>query len=85
MQSSRVIDYPVVEKNSRYDFRLTLTFGVVLRHKLRIPMFVPESSSVFQQFLSWFMSRRPEFTDPKVISQSEGREGKFCGFVTYFL
>ncbi len=26
--------------------------------------------------LSWLMGRRPEFTDPKVVAQGEGREGK---------
>lgn len=25
--------------------------------------------------LSWLMGRRPEFTDPKVVAQGEGREG----------
>lgn len=25
---------------------------------------------------SWFMGRRPEYTDPKVVAQGEGREGK---------
>ncbi|ELT89985.1 hypothetical protein CAPTEDRAFT_173681 [Capitella teleta] len=44
------------------------------RHTLRLPMFVPESSSRFQQLLSWMMSRRPEYTDPKVVAHGEGRE-----------
>lgn len=44
------------------------------RHTRRIALFVPESSSRFQKFLSWFMSRRPEYTDPKVVAQGEGRE-----------
>merc|ERR1711976_180838 len=44
------------------------------RHTLRLPMFVPESSSRFQQLLSWMMSRRPEYTDPRVVAQGEGRE-----------
>lgn len=25
---------------------------------------------------SWLTGRRPEFTDPKVVAQGEGREGK---------
>lgn len=25
---------------------------------------------------SWFTGRRPEFTDPKVVAQGEGREGE---------
>jgi len=44
------------------------------RHTCRLAMFVPESSSRFQKFLSWFMSRRPEYTDPRVVAQGEGRE-----------
>nr|XP_055241933.1 B9 domain-containing protein 1 isoform X2 [Gorilla gorilla gorilla] len=45
------------------------------RHKRTIPMFVPESTSKLQKFTSWFMGRRPEYTDPKVVAQGEGREG----------
>lgn len=26
-------------------------------------------------FFSWFLGRRPEFVDPKVVAQGEGREG----------
>ncbi|XP_075035358.1 B9 domain-containing protein 1 [Mixophyes fleayi] len=50
---------------------LPLTPG---RHKRTIPMFVPESSSRLQKFTSWFTGRRPEFTDPKVVAQGDGRE-----------
>lgn len=32
--------------------------------------------TVFSYVLSWFMGRRPEYTDPKVVAQGEGREGK---------
>uniref|UniRef100_A0A8V5HB00 B9 domain-containing protein 1 n=1 Tax=Melopsittacus undulatus TaxID=13146 RepID=A0A8V5HB00_MELUD len=46
------------------------------RHTRTIPMFVPESTSRLQQFTSWFTGRRPEFTDPRVVAQGEGREGK---------
>ncbi|XP_028669621.1 B9 domain-containing protein 1 isoform X1 [Erpetoichthys calabaricus] len=44
------------------------------RHKRTIPLFVPESTSRLQKFTSWFLGRRPEFTDPKVVAQGEGRE-----------
>ncbi|XP_074137820.1 B9 domain-containing protein 1 isoform X2 [Sminthopsis crassicaudata] len=44
------------------------------RHKRTIPMFVPESTSKLQKLTSWFMGRRPEYTDPKLIAQGEGRE-----------
>ncbi|XP_052772236.1 B9 domain-containing protein 1-like [Mya arenaria] len=55
------------------------------KHKLRLPMFVPESSSLLQKFTSWFLSRRPEYVDPRVIAQGEGREVtrvRTQGFVT---
>ncbi|XP_074176312.1 B9 domain-containing protein 1 isoform X2 [Rhinolophus sinicus] len=55
------------------------------RHKRTIPMFVPESASTLQKFTSWFMGRRPEYTDPKVVAQGEGREVtrvRSQGFVT---
>ncbi|XP_034502715.1 B9 domain-containing protein 1 isoform X3 [Ailuropoda melanoleuca] len=53
------------------------------RHKRTIPMFVPESTSKLQKFTSWFMGRRPEYTDPKVVAQGEGREGETAGVETF--
>ncbi|KAK2166866.1 hypothetical protein LSH36_34g05020 [Paralvinella palmiformis] len=44
------------------------------RHVQKLAMFVPESSSRFQKFLSWFVSRRPEYTDPTRVASGEGRE-----------
>ncbi|NP_001291047.1 B9 domain-containing protein 1 [Esox lucius] len=44
------------------------------QHTRTIPMFVPESTSRLQKFTSWLLGRRPEFTDPKVVAQGEGRE-----------
>jgi len=38
-------------------------------------MFVPESTSKFQKFISWIIGRRPEYVDQKVVAQGEGREG----------
>ncbi|KAJ7305999.1 hypothetical protein JRQ81_010365 [Phrynocephalus forsythii] len=55
------------------------------RHKRTIPMFVPESTSKLQKFTSWFTGRRPEFVDPRVVAQGEGREVtrvRSQGFVT---
>ncbi len=46
------------------------------RHTRKLAMFVPESASRFQKFLSYIMGRRPEYTDPRVVAQGEGREGK---------
>uniref|UniRef100_T1IN05 Protein wntless n=1 Tax=Strigamia maritima TaxID=126957 RepID=T1IN05_STRMM len=42
--------------------------------KKRIAMFVPESSSALQKFTSWITHRRPEFIDPRVLAQAEGRD-----------
>ena len=42
---------------------------------MTLPMFVPESTSALQKFTAWFLGRRPEYVDPKVIAQGEGREG----------
>lgn len=39
-------------------------------------MFVPESSSILQRLTSWLIGRRPEFVDPRVVAQGEGREGE---------
>ena len=39
-------------------------------------MFVPESSSTLQKFTAWFLGRRPEYIDPRVVAQGEGREGR---------
>ncbi|CAL1273162.1 unnamed protein product [Larinioides sclopetarius] len=44
------------------------------RHKRRIAVFVPESSSMLQRFTSWLIGRRPEFIDPRVVAQGEGRD-----------
>lgn len=42
--------------------------------------FVPESTSQMQKFTAWLTGRRPEFVDPLVVAQGEGRE---CKFVFY--
>uniref|UniRef100_H2Y8E3 B9 domain-containing protein 1 n=1 Tax=Ciona savignyi TaxID=51511 RepID=H2Y8E3_CIOSA len=44
------------------------------KHKVKVPMFVPVSSSKLQQITSWLLGRRPEFVDPKVVAQGEGRD-----------
>nr|CAD7589262.1 unnamed protein product [Timema genevievae] len=40
----------------------------------RLPMFVPESSSLIQKLSCWLTGRRPEYVDPRVLAQGEGRE-----------
>lgn len=39
-------------------------------------MFVPESTSLLQKFTSWLTGQRPELIDPKILSASEGRQGR---------
>ncbi|XP_068605779.1 B9 domain-containing protein 1 [Brachionichthys hirsutus] len=55
------------------------------QHKRTIPMYVPEPTWRLQKFTSWLLGRRPEYTDPKVVAQGEGREAtrvRSQGFVT---
>ncbi|CAG2235888.1 B9D1 [Mytilus edulis] len=54
-------------------------------HKLRLPMFVPESTSMLQKFRAWTFGTRPEYVDVKVLGQGEGREVtrvRSQGFIT---
>ena len=44
------------------------------KHQIRVPLFVPESTSKMQKFLAWIQGRRPEYVDPRVIAHGEGRE-----------
>ncbi|KAG8178421.1 hypothetical protein JTE90_000934 [Oedothorax gibbosus] len=44
------------------------------KHSRKVAMFVPESSSLLQRLTSWLIGRRPEFVDPRVVAQGEGRE-----------
>ena len=41
-----------------------------------IAIYRPQSSSLVQEWMSWFSGRRPELIDPKSIACSEGRDGK---------
>ncbi|KAK5856525.1 hypothetical protein PBY51_008114 [Eleginops maclovinus] len=55
------------------------------QHTRTIPMFVPEPTWRLQKFTSWLLGRRPEYIDPKVVAQGEGREVtrvRSQGFVT---
>lgn len=44
-------------------------------------MCVPESSSVLQKITSWLTGRRPEYIDPRILAQGEGREGNTTTFI----
>ncbi|KAA0195415.1 B9 protein domain 1 [Latimeria chalumnae] [Fasciolopsis buskii] len=43
-------------------------------HSRRIPMFVPQSSSVLMQLNAWLSGKRPEFVNPQVVASGNGRE-----------
>ncbi|TRY69435.1 hypothetical protein TCAL_08080 [Tigriopus californicus] len=43
-------------------------------HNAKIPMFVPESSSLIQRFTGMIMGKRPEFVDARVVANGEGRD-----------
>jgi len=40
---------------------------------VRVPVFVPEASSLLTKFKGWLTGNRPELVDPKVAAQGEGR------------
>ncbi|CAG7828467.1 unnamed protein product [Allacma fusca] len=50
---------------------LPITTGTSMK---KIHLFVPESSSYIQKISSWIVGRRPEFIDPKLIAQGDGRQ-----------
>jgi len=50
---------------------LPITAG---HHKRKVAMFVPTSTSMVQKFTSWIFGRRPEFVNPIIATQGEGRE-----------
>ncbi|XP_058797819.1 B9 domain-containing protein 1 isoform X2 [Phymastichus coffea] len=61
--------------------RLPLITG---RHEKRIALYVPESSSLMQQFAAWLTGRRPELIDIGILATGDGREltrMKVQGFV----
>ena len=43
-------------------------------HNAKMPMFVPQSSSLIQRIAGWALGRRPEFVDARVVASGEGRE-----------
>lgn len=43
-------------------------------HVTRIPMFVPEHSSMMQRVTGYLLGRKPEFVDPRVVASGEGRD-----------
>jgi hypothetical protein len=63
-----------IKSNQNYSF--------LLRHKIKVPLFVPQSTSKLQQFISWIRGSRPEYVDPRVIAHGDGRDGKQKLFLT---
>ncbi|XP_037093921.1 B9 domain-containing protein 1-like, partial [Pollicipes pollicipes] len=43
-------------------------------HRVRMAVFVPESTLQLQKLASWFTGRRPELADPVTLALGEGRE-----------
>lgn len=43
-------------------------------HLRNLNFFVPESSSMLMKFNAWMSGKRPEFCDPRVVANGEGRE-----------
>ncbi|VDM98228.1 unnamed protein product, partial [Thelazia callipaeda] len=39
----------------------------------RVPMFVPEASTLLQRFMGWLTGKRAEFVDPKFVATADGR------------
>ncbi|KAI9172889.1 hypothetical protein H9P43_007020 [Blastocladiella emersonii ATCC 22665] len=44
------------------------------RHTVYAPLFAPVASSPLNGFLSWLVGRPPEFLDPLILAQCEGRQ-----------
>ena len=58
----------------------------VIIYKKRIVNFFSKvnninSKTIFFVINSWFFGRRPEFVDPKLVAQGEGREGENFSFI----
>ncbi|GMT32826.1 hypothetical protein PFISCL1PPCAC_24123, partial [Pristionchus fissidentatus] len=43
-------------------------------HTREVPCFTPEASSSIQSLVGWITGRRPEFVDPGILVQEDGRE-----------
>lgn len=44
------------------------------QHRLRIPLFAPQASTLLNRITSWFVdSRKPEFVDSRLAAGSDGR------------
>ena len=43
---------------------------------MKIGLFVPEQPSRMKRFLDWIKGTNPEFIDPRVLNENEGRQGK---------
>ncbi|XP_015521327.2 B9 domain-containing protein 1-like isoform X1 [Neodiprion virginianus] len=43
-------------------------------HTKKVAVYVPQSSSILQQFIAWFSGRRPELIDPTILATGGGRE-----------
>ncbi|CAI4221601.1 unnamed protein product [Auanema sp. JU1783] len=44
------------------------------RHRLTIPCFTPEPSTMLQRIIGYFWGKRPTFLDPAITTKAEGRQ-----------
>ena len=49
------------------------------RYTLRVRLYKPQSSSPLQALSAWWFGIQPEYADPTLAAQGEGREG-MCSF-----
>lgn len=47
-----------------------------LKISKRVQIYVPESSSMLQNFVQWLTGRKPELIDPTILASGSGRERK---------
>ena len=62
--------------NVPFNIAFNVAFNVALNVAAKTALFIISFS-----FFRWISGRRPEFVDPQVVAQAEGREGtcfKFC-------
>lgn len=48
---------------------------MICRYIREVACFTPVASSTIQSMVGWITGRRPEFVDPGIVAQEDGREG----------
>ncbi|XP_068989864.1 B9 domain-containing protein 1 isoform X3 [Neodiprion pinetum] len=57
-----------------WNFPLDIAFKSINPQGCRVAVYVPQSSSILQQFIAWFSGRRPELIDPTILATGGGRQ-----------